>query len=233
VEVAICENAAIAPERPFQSHSWTFGIKSSMLSDYLSVRYICLSLNARTFSELLSGLFSHQFGMAYRLLFQLAQRQSSQFTGQAPVSGSGENAYMQSGSQTLLSASVLIVDADQNSAHDLERELSSRGYRCVTVASGREALAAARKTQFDVAVIDMKLHDLDGYQLIPLLKDVCRKAKVIFSTPEHNEQIEKTARQTGIVFYAIKANNMLEILSAVSSAIRAKRKQDESERMVG
>jgi DNA-binding response OmpR family regulator len=130
-------------------------------------------------------------------------------------------------------ASVLIADADVNAAHDLERELTSRGYNCITVASGREALAATRKRRFDVAVVDMSLKDLKGYQLIPLLKDTCEGTKVIFSTSEHSEEVEKTARETGIVFYAIKANNMLEIIAAVSTAIRAKRKEEETERVVG
>lgn len=132
-----------------------------------------------------------------------------------------------------MNASVLIADADLDTARDLERELTSNGNRCVTVSSGREALAAARKRRFDVAVVDMKLRDLKGYQLIPLLKDVCENTKVIFSTAEHSEKIEKTARETGIVFYAIKANNMLEILSAVSTAIKAKRKEEEAERVIG
>ena len=133
----------------------------------------------------------------------------------------------------LASASVLIADADHEAAQGLERELTSKGYSCVRAASGREALAAARKKRFDVAVVDMSLQDLKGYQLVPLLKDVCEGTKVIFSTSEHSEQIEKTARETGIVFYAIKANNMLEILSAVSSAVKAKRKEEESERVIG
>lgn len=131
------------------------------------------------------------------------------------------------------SASVLIADADYEAALDLERELISKGYSCLTVTSGREALAAARKRRFDVAVVDMSLQDLKGYQLVPLLKDVCEGTKVIFSTAEHSEKIEKTARETGIVFYAIKANSMLEVLSAVSSAVKAKRKEEESEHVIG
>jgi DNA-binding response OmpR family regulator len=133
----------------------------------------------------------------------------------------------------VVNASVLIADADVHAARDLERELCSRGYSCVTVTSGREALAATRKRRFDVAVVDMSLRDLKGYQLIPLLKDTCEGTKVIFSTSEHSEQIEKTARETGIVFYAIKANSMLEILCAVSTAVRAKRREEESERVIG
>jgi two-component system response regulator TctD len=128
---------------------------------------------------------------------------------------------------------VLIADADVEAAQGLERELTSKGYSCIKVTSGREALAAARKKRFDVAVIDMTLEDLKGYQLVPLLKDVCDGTKVIFSTSEHSERIEKTARATGIVFYAIKANNMLEILSAVSSAVRARRKEEEADHVIG
>ena len=59
-----------------------------------------------------------------------------------------------------MNASVLIADADLDTARDLERELTSNGHRCVTVSSGREALAAARKRRFDVVVVDMKLRDL-------------------------------------------------------------------------
>ncbi len=140
---------------------------------------------------------------------------------------------MRSRNRWFASASVLIADADDEAAQGLERELASNGYSCIKVTSGREALAAARKKRFDVAVVDMRLEDLKGYQLVPLLKDVCEGTKIIFSTSEHSEQIEKTARATGIVFYAIKANNMLEILSAVSSAVKARRKEEESDHVIG
>lgn len=130
-------------------------------------------------------------------------------------------------------ASVLIADADAHAARDLERELVSGGYYCVAVASAREAIAAARKRRFDVAVVDVDLGDLKGYQLIPLLKDVCEGTKMILSTSQHSEDVERRARQTGIVFYAIKANNMLEILSAVSSAVRAKRREEKAARVIG
>jgi len=123
-----------------------------------------------------------------------------------------------------MNASVLIADADGRSATDLERELISSGYRCTRVTTGREALAMARKRRFDVAVVDMNLKDLTGYQLIPLLKDVSEGTKVVFSTSQHSEKTEQKARQAGIVFYAIKANNMVDLLSAISGAIRAKRK---------
>ena len=131
--------------------------------------------------------------------------------------------------QLLSDISVLIADADIEAATYLERELISRGYCCTRVTSGRNALAAARKKRFDVAVIDMDLDDLKGYQLIPLLKDMSDRTKMVFSTSQHSVGIERRARQAGIVFYAIKANSMLELLSAVSSAVKAKRSEDAAE----
>jgi len=104
--------------------------------------------------------------------------------------------------QLLLDASVLIADADIEASTSLERELISRGYCCTRVTS------------------------LKGYQLIPLLKDMSDETKVVFSTSQHSMGIERKAREAGIVFYAIKANSMLELLSAVSSAVRAKRSED-------
>jgi signal transduction histidine kinase len=60
---------------------------------------------------------------------------------------------------------VLVVDDDDVSRTVCKALLGRLGYRVETVANGREALAALRTTPFDLAVVDVNMPDLDGFQL--------------------------------------------------------------------
>ncbi len=51
------------------------------------------------------------------------------------------------------------------------RILQKEGYNVETAETGREALEKIRSNKFDVALIDMKLPDVNGLDLLPLLKE--------------------------------------------------------------
>jgi len=65
---------------------------------------------------------------------------------------------------------VLVVD-DQGDIRDMARlVLTGAGYDVVTASSGREALALARASSFDLVLLDINMPELDGWATLRLLR---------------------------------------------------------------
>jgi len=65
---------------------------------------------------------------------------------------------------------ILIVDDDPALRALFDRQLSEDGYHVTAVETGRQALAAAQKTTFDVIVLNPSLPNIDGIEAIRLFR---------------------------------------------------------------
>lgn len=65
---------------------------------------------------------------------------------------------------------VLLVDDDQAFRGAMASELARRGYDVVTAASGRDALDQAGRVDADVMLLDLRLPDIDGIEVIERLR---------------------------------------------------------------
>ena len=116
------------------------------------------------------------------------------------------------------SCTVLIADKDNMSAESLKRRLIGDGFRVFSVDSGRSTVSCVRKRNIDVAVVDVNLKDMEGYKIVPLIKDIKNNIKVIMTTSNNSIELESKCRETGIIYYAIKPCDDV-ILNVVSSVI--------------
>ena len=67
--------------------------------------------------------------------------------------------------------SILIVDDDEGTASTLRLILRKEGYGAETAGSGREAIEKAQESSFNLALLDIKLPDMQGTELKPPLKN--------------------------------------------------------------
>jgi len=66
---------------------------------------------------------------------------------------------------------LLVID-DENHIRQLYKDYFSRdGYEVVTVASGEEALQAAGKEKFDLAILDIELEETSGLEVLKSFKE--------------------------------------------------------------
>lgn len=65
---------------------------------------------------------------------------------------------------------ILIVDDEAGIRDSLQEILLQEGYKTETAKTGKEAIEAFQKETFDVAIIDIKLPDMDGTTLLDALK---------------------------------------------------------------
>jgi len=78
------------------------------------------------------------------------------------------------------SFSILIIDDDKDVADALGVILERQGYRTKTVHNGQDAIAASKKSNYNVALIDIVLPDISGIDLLKRLNEgVPRIRKII------------------------------------------------------
>ena len=65
---------------------------------------------------------------------------------------------------------LLMVDDEVKFLETITRRLELKFFEITTAANGADAIEAAEKGQFDVAVIDLQMPEIDGVQVLKILK---------------------------------------------------------------
>jgi PAS domain S-box-containing protein len=94
-------------------------------------------------------------GVGSKFIFSVVLQPSNVANGKELLAGSG----------CLKSRSALIVDDNATNRHMLESQLKSWGMVTTVVASAEEALPLALERNFDVALIDWQMPEMDGVEL--------------------------------------------------------------------
>ena len=68
-------------------------------------------------------------------------------------------------------STILVVDDDPNIRELLTQELTEAGYQVMAATNGREALAAVRRRQPDLVVLDVMMPEMNGFDVAAVLKN--------------------------------------------------------------
>ena len=117
-----------------------------------------------------------------------------------------------------VSVSVLVVDDEQAIREILKQFISQRGYRVTTAASAKDALALIAGEPFDVALIDLKLPDRAGLDLVEPLARANPHAKCIIMTAFASLESTIDALRLNAFDYITKPFDLLKIGEVVDAA---------------
>jgi DNA-binding response OmpR family regulator len=94
---------------------------------------------------------------------------------------------------------ILIVDNDEDVLIRLERTLEAEGYSTTTAWSGREALSIARKSKFDVLLVDEHLADLESAIVVDKLRHLQPQAFLLLMQADQKTHQIVPHRGKGLV----------------------------------
>lgn len=115
---------------------------------------------------------------------------------------------------------VLVVDDHEALADNLREIILEEGSVDVTVrGSGEAALAFARTHSFDVAIVDVKLPDTSGVELLPRLREVVPDAEIILITGFATIDAAIAALRGGAFALLLKSFRPEELKSTVEQAM--------------
>jgi PleD family two-component response regulator len=113
---------------------------------------------------------------------------------------------------------LLIVEDDHDTSEMLRMYFESQGYRVVTAANGQEALDRGRRHIPDLILLDVRLPDIDGFEVGQRLQEDLRTSRlpVIFVT-EHDRI---AGLKLGAIDYVTKPFDVQELRLRVRNALR-------------
>jgi len=119
--------------------------------------------------------------------------------------------------------SVLVVDDDAVIRKTLSQILKTEGYSVLTAETGKQAIAASKKRFFNVALIDVRLQDMEGTALIDKLKETePRMIRIIVTGyPSMDSAIEAVNRNAD--GYILKPVDVQELLAMVERQLKKQR----------
>ena len=119
--------------------------------------------------------------------------------------------------------SILIVDDDESTRRTTALILGTMGYEIETAGTGHEAMEKARRRLFNVAVVDIRLPDMDGVDLLPPLKELHPDMVLILITAYASMETALRALNDGATAYILKPLNMHEVLATIKRALQTRR----------
>lgn len=113
---------------------------------------------------------------------------------------------------------ILIVEDDENIAKMIEAVLSIGGYEGIVCNDGNEALQRLLKESFDLALLDVMLPGLDGFEILERLEG--RDMPVIFLTARQDVADKVRGLRLGAEDYIVKPFEAVELLARIEVVLR-------------
>jgi len=113
---------------------------------------------------------------------------------------------------------LLIVDDEVGFVNILTKRLSRRNMEVTYAYTGTEAIQILRKQDFDVAVLDLKMEEMDGIEVLKIFKKMDPRLVVIMLTGHGSEQAAREGIEFGAFDYLTKPCELEELLAKIREA---------------
>ena len=114
-----------------------------------------------------------------------------------------------------MKATVLVIDDDETIRHFLPRELKAEGYQVLTADSGKAGLQLLEKEPADLVLLDIRLPDLTGIQVLERIRAQWPDQIVVMLTGEPDHETAVQAMRLGARDYLTKGKPIREELLLV------------------
>ena len=104
----------------------------------------------------------------------------------------------------------------------LAKRMTKRQVEVSIALSGSEAIQTLRKKDFDVAVVDLKMEDIDGIEVLKIFKKMDPELPVVMLTGHGSEQAARDGLALGAFDYLTKPCDLEDLLSTISKATERK-----------
>jgi len=121
---------------------------------------------------------------------------------------------------------ILIVDDDESVCRTLSAILQSEGYQTTTVTTAREAIEKTKTKFFNAALLDIRLPDIEGTELLAQLQEIAPETIKIMITGYPSIQNAVEALKLGADSYIIKPLDPAELLETIKNKLETKQQSE-------
>jgi DNA-binding NtrC family response regulator len=117
-------------------------------------------------------------------------------------------------------ARILVVDDDENIRKVLATILEEEGYDVETADTAKKAIERTKKGFFNVALIDIRLPDMEGIELLTKMKDTTPRIRKIIITGFPTLQNAVEAVNRGADAYVMKPFDVEKVLMTIKEQLK-------------
>lgn len=121
--------------------------------------------------------------------------------------------------ETLKQYTILVAEDDEDIRSFLKLYLESSGFRVILAEDGRKAMREIEKEPVDLALLDIMMPGLDGYQVLEKIRDITN-IPVVFLTAKDQDHHKILGLNLGADSYLTKPFNPLEVVAHVQANLR-------------
>jgi DNA-binding response OmpR family regulator len=115
---------------------------------------------------------------------------------------------------------IMIAEDDKDLQRLIAFQLEQEGYSCETVSDGIQALERIKAHRFHLAIFDVMMPYLDGFNLLRKLRETNNHTPVIFLTARSDDMDKVLGLGLGADDYIVKPFNMAELIARVGAVLR-------------
>ena len=115
---------------------------------------------------------------------------------------------------------ILVVDDDKNTRRLLRAVLEAEHYTVTTACDGEEALAVLDREQIDLAILDIMMPHMDGYEFTSLLRAEQNDLPILMVTAKQLPEDKKKGFLVGTDDYMTKPIDEEEMLLRIRALLR-------------
>ena len=119
-----------------------------------------------------------------------------------------------------MAATILIVEDEYAVARGIEYALEQEGYDVTVARKGSEGLDFATRQAPDLVILDVRLPDMDGFEVLRRLRGAGNKAPVMFLTARDEEMDKVVGLELGADDYLGKPFGLRELMSRIKALLR-------------
>ncbi|HEX5132255.1 MAG TPA: sigma-54 dependent transcriptional regulator [Candidatus Krumholzibacteria bacterium] len=118
---------------------------------------------------------------------------------------------------------ILLVDDQDTIRFFLEKTLKQEGYEAVTARTGAEALEKVRSVVPDLVLLDLKLPDIDGLEVLRRIKEIFPEIGVVMITAFGDIETAVSAMKNGAYDFVSKPINLEQLLLVIKKGLDSER----------
>lgn len=113
---------------------------------------------------------------------------------------------------------ILIVDDEERFRNTMCKLLTVEGYEASTAGSGPDALEELRGTAYDLVILDIRMPEMNGVQVLSEIKKIDASLEVIIMTGYASVDTAKEIMKLGAYDYLLKPYAIDELLEKIDTA---------------
>jgi DNA-binding NtrC family response regulator len=120
---------------------------------------------------------------------------------------------------------ILIIDDDENIRRLLETILTDEGYTVESADTAAKGIEKSEKAFFNLALVDVRLPDMEGVELLPKLRSTKPKMRKIIVTGYPTLQNAISAVNNGANAYVMKPFDVEKILKTIKEQLQKQKEE--------